>query len=398
MYLKILDELSRIRKCSMGKYQTLQKLEKKIYTVFFKKTNEVKILKKVSESEYGLFCTYKKNLKKTNKNKYGCKGEFTKNLNVIMFKEEIKEKKNVYSFYWSINPWEFCESIKVCKSTAFLNEVSINLILKEYVSYYSMFFCNYESAWKSKRQGNILMDYGGKCLLEVCKYLELLDLKCIVFQILVALSWSQKQIHFKHQDMHTGNIYVLFDDDKEGETTEIQVSKNWSLEDTQPQHFVKKRNKKENIESVLFRIPKRIKVKIADFGFSSATNPKTLRRHCRADFEMLEQGKKWGIFDENLYGNEGYDMLYFLSILKQDVNDRESLQWIKSIITKIFELQGSKIKISSYGRPLEKCKVHPHQLIFSEFFENWNMEKKENRESMEKVYENLAHSILETSK
>jgi hypothetical protein len=372
MYLKVLDELSRTRKCTLGKYQTLQKLEAKIYTVFFKKTNEVKILKKVSESEYGLYCTFKKHMKKTNKNKYGCKGELKKNINSIMFKEESYKNKNVFPFHWSFSQWKENNSIKLCSSTAFLNECSINEILKENVSFYSTFFCKYDTAWKSKRQGNILMDYGGKCLTKICKYLELADIQCIVFQVLVALAWSQKEVHFKHQDLHTGNVYILFDE-VEGETRNVFVPKLCTKEDTLGTTLLRKKQKNNNnsIETICFHMPKRVTIKIADFGFSSATNPVTLRRHCRADLHMLEQGKKWGEFNEKLYGNEGYDMLYFLSILKQDVKERESLRWIKSLITKINDIQGTKVKISSYGRPLENCNVHPYELIYSEFFESW---------------------------
>lgn len=395
MFLKKLEQLTRIRKCSLGKYQTLKKIDKKVYSVYFKKTNQVKILKKVSENDYGLNCTYKKHLKKTNKNKYGCKGEKNVNVKSLMFKEEIKNFKNIKPFYWSMSTLKNFSKTPLCMSSAFLNECSINDILKENVSCYSSYFCKYELAWKSKRQGNILMEYGGKSLVDICRYLGLQSIQIIVFQVLLALSCAQQEVHFKHQDLHTGNIYVLMDVENQHIPKNVYVLKA-KKELTHPETLLKnykktkekdqekdqeknqeKKQEKEQ-EKILYTLPYSLPIKIADFGFSSATNPKTFRRHCRADFDMLENGKKWGEFNEVLHGNEGYDMLYFLSILKEDVRNKEAYLWIKSIIKKIFDLQGHKIKISTYGRPLENCKVHPHEIIESEFFKDWRNETLQN--------------------
>lgn len=368
MFLKALQKLTYVRKCKYGKYKIIKKIDKKIFSVVFKKDTSIKVLKKVSDFEYGLYCNYKKGFKKTNKARYGAKGVDKNQIKDVFY--EDYDRKNMYPFYWSIVP-KTNTNVELMFSGSFINEVCVNDILKTYVKHYKDFFCGYETAWKSKRQGNIILEYGGKPLEKVLEYLNLEDLKCIVFQVLVALSWGQRQVHLKHHDLHTENVFIQL-----LETTSLH-----SAVDTEYEVPVCEKGfthpfallKNEPVKVLKYKIPKRYHIRLADFGFSCATNPRTQRRTTRADYDLLETGtKKWGEFSETLYENEGYDMVYFLNSLKDEVT-YQNRAWLKTVLNKINELNGKKVKVSTYCRPLDRCKVSPYDVLTSEIFNNWKV-------------------------
>lgn len=368
MFLKSLLKLTYIRKCKYGKYKIIKKINKKIFSVVFKKTNTIKVLKKVSDSENALYCYYKKGFKKTNKSKYGSKGVQFKEIKNLFYKD-IELKGKIYPFFWSIMP-KSSTNVEIMYCGSFINEVCTNEILKTFVKYYTDFFCGYDTAWKSKRQGNIILEYGGKPLENVIEYLNLEDLKTIVFQVLVALCWGQKQVHFKHHDLHTENVFIqllesplVFNAKTKYEipVCEKDFSHPFALE------------KKSVITTVDFLVPKRYHIRLADFGFSCTTNPRTQRRNTRADYDLLETGtRKWGEFSEVLYKNEGYDMIYFIASLKDEVTSKNR-PWLKSVLNKINELNGSKVRVSSYCRPLDRCTVSPYDLLMSDIFEEFRV-------------------------
>lgn len=375
MFIKGLQKLTFIRKCKYGRYKILKKIDKKIFTILIKKTNKIKVLKKVSDKEFSLFCTFKKGFKRTNKSKYGAKGVLLTDIKDVFF-DDYDDQKMV-PFYWCVIP-KSETNVEVMTCGSFINEVCINEILKAFVPVYADYYCQFDTAWKSKRQGNIILEYGGKSLCKVLEYLNLKDLKCIVFQVLTALAWGQKFVHLKHHDLHTENIFIQLMDTPsldfiQPTFVEIPVLE---AEDTNP---IKLKVMKK-CETKKFLIPQKYKIKLADFGFSCATNPKTQRRSTRADYDLMDHGsskKKWGDFNENLYGNEGYDMLYFLDNVKDEVQ-QVNKPWVRSIIKRIQELNGKNVKISSYSRPLDKCKVSPYQILTSEFFDEWSLPWVEN--------------------
>jgi hypothetical protein len=212
------------------------------------------------------------------------------------------------------------------------------------------------------------MEYSGKALGDFVEHFNEKDLKCIIFQVLLALCWGQSEIHLKHHDLHTENVFIqaIKPEDKTDFTiVHVPVM---SKESTHPLAL----NKPKSLELILYNIPQRFIIKLADFGLSSSTNPKTKRRHIRADFPLMENdgSKKWGKFDGALYGNECYDILCFLYGLKEDVNSN-SLGFVKKVIDKINQLAGKKIKVSNYNRPMEACNVNPYDLLSSELFEEW---------------------------
>ena len=109
--------------------------------------------------------------------------------------------------FWSKQLQTATENEKIFSGT-FINEVCINECLKTFVHDYKNQFCVFLQSWKSKRQGNIIMEYCGKPISDVIKFLNKDDIECIVFQLLNCLCWAQTQIHLKHHDIHTDNIFI----------------------------------------------------------------------------------------------------------------------------------------------------------------------------------------------
>lgn len=374
MLLKDVKNLTRTSKCKYGKFKILNKIYRKVYTVLFTKLNLdipkiPRILKKVGDNEFSLVCRYVKNAKiSKNKKSGGCKGvEFNK-IADILYEDQLEPKdyKKYTQFYWFTQPkTESC--VEIVKMTPFLNEVSQNEILKKFSSHYE-YYCGFDTAWKSKRQGNICMEYSGKPLANFAEHFGEDDIKCIIFQVLLALAWGQYDVHMKHHDLHTENVFIQSikpEDKTEFTTVSFPVV---DKETTHPLGL----NKKRKIQLVEYDIPKRFTIKLADFGLSSSTNPKTKRRHERADFPLMESegSKKWGKFDGTLYGNESYDVLCFLYGLMDDANSI-GRTYIKQVLAKINDLAGRKVKVSRYNRPMETCNVNPYEILTSNLFDSW---------------------------
>lgn len=381
MFIKDIKSLTRISKCKFGKFKIINKIYKKVYTIVFhslklkKEENKPKILKKIGDNEYSLVCKFKKNCKiSKNKKISGCKGVEHKKIMEILYSDHVdaieKKYKKYVPFYWSLET-KTTQNVEILKMSPFLNEVCQNEILKKFAYNYYNYYCVYDTSWKSKRQGNICMEYSGKPLSVYAEELGEEEVKCIIFQTLLNLCWAQHDVHLKHHDLHTENVFVE-------PLTELELNSLdkfvkipiMTKESTNPHELFRKKND----EYIFFKIPQKFKVKLADFGLSSCTNPQTRRRHERADYHLLEDNdlKTWGKFEGTLYQNEGYDILCFLYGFMDDANSI-GRTYIKSVINKLNQLAGHKIKVSKYNRPMETCDVNPYDLLSSDLFETWKI-------------------------
>lgn len=381
--MKDIKNLTRISKCKFGKFKIVNKIYKKVYTIVFNSLkfehdvnkNKPKILKKIGDNEYSLVCKFIKNSKiSKNKKIGGCKGVDSKKISDILYSDNVdaneKKFKRYVPFYWLIEP-KTDTNVEVLKMSPFLNEVCQNEILKNFANHYSEYYCVYDTAWKSKRQGNICMEYSGKPLSEYAEEMSEEEVKCIIFQVLLGLCWAQHDVHLKHHDLHTENVFVQpLNTDELSINNKLITFPIMTKDSTHPLSLFKKKQE----EFVSYKIPQKYKVKLADFGLSSCTNPKTRRRHERADFHLLEDddNKKWGKFSGVLYENEGYDILCFLYGFMDDANSI-GRSYIKKVINKMNELAGHKIKVSKYNRPMESCNVNPYDLLSSDLFLNWKV-------------------------
>jgi serine/threonine protein kinase len=381
--MKDIKNLTRISKCKFGKFKIVNKIYKKVYTIVFnslksenEKENKPRILKKVGENEYSLVCKFLKNSKiSKNKKIGGCKGVESKKIIDIVYSDQVDAKEKKYKryipFHWLVEP-KTQTNVEILKMSPFLNEVCQNEILKKFANFYNDYYCVFDTAWKSRRQGNICMEYSGKPLSLFAEEMSEEEVKCVVFQVLLGLCWAQHDVHMKHHDLHTENVFLQILDLEENEQGKIVTFPIMTKESTNPFSLFKKHEE----ELLTYKIPQKYKVKIADFGLSSCTNPKTKRRHERADFHLLEDDntKKWGKFNGTLYENEGYDILCFLYGFMDDTNSI-GRAYIKTVINKINDLAGHKIKVSKYNRPMESCNVNPYDLLSSDLFLDWKVNK-----------------------
>ena len=83
----------------------------------------------------------------------------------------------------------------------------------------------------------------------------------------------------------------------------------------------------------------------------------------RLDFPLLstDNNKKWGDWDYDLEGNEGYDMIVLLDSLKEDTTGSQ-YEWIKQLLNKIKE-KLPQLKISNINRPLSKVCIKPEEIL-----------------------------------
>ena len=232
-------------------------------------------------------------------------------------------------------------------TTTFLTEVAVNYCLCKHVNIMlpSPTFCKMEGAWTSQLYGNIAMDFAGKAFLDDCaEEMSLEDFKSVLIQILIALSWAQTKVYFKHHDLHNGNIFVL----------NKLVPETW----TTPC-------------GVKYLLPStKIKATIADFGLSAITDPQTCVRHARVDYELMNvDAKSWGTWTHELEGNEGYDFAVLFFCLIKDIKNLEKRKWLKTIEKKFRSMQ-PKLKVSFRARPLQIVSITPERMLsecFSEF-------------------------------
>ena len=235
-------------------------------------------------------------------------------------------------------------AIVLLQCTEFVTEVAVGYCLNDHVNIYlpSPTFCHFTTAWCSTKYGNIAMENAGISLLDGMNDLSLEELQSIVYQVLVALSWAQNKVHFKHHDLHTGNIFYK----------RKNVFKEW----TTPNHHT-------------IELPSTcVQACIADYGMSAATDPSTKIRHGRIDYDLMSTRQKgWGTFNSELKTNEGYDAIVMFSHLEDDSDLRSHNDWLKKCLKSIRSLHPSKLVISSKGRPLSSVIMTPEDILLEIF-------------------------------
>ena len=236
---------------------------------------------------------------------------------------------------------------KILFGTEFPNEVAVGACLALHLNHLLPYqsFCTSDGSWSSKHYGNISMQHAGIGLGEHIDSFDLGQIQSIVLQILINLSWAQKTVHFKHHDLHTGNIFV--------KTKNIE--KNWHTPC-----------------GLTFELPSTSKLAvIADFGLSAATDPTTQIRHARIDYDLMTtSGNGWGKWDNVLENNYGYDVLVFLSCMAEDSTDRICKKWLKEALKAARSLC-TGLRISCRNRPLKNVPMTPRELLSHPFFEKF---------------------------
>jgi hypothetical protein len=238
--------------------------------------------------------------------------------------------------------WKKDGATKLTLSTNFLTECRIAKLLRRNVSPYlpSPVFCKVRTYFTSANHHNIIMEFAGEELESKAENLSLLEFQSVIVQVLVALEWSQTIAHFKHHDLHCGNIYYK----------KIKTEASWKL---------------PNDTAVTLPCAS-VQAVIADFGLSVATNKQQVR-YGRLDFKLLNTDDKcWGAWDYDLEGNEGYDFIVLLASLKDECKG-EQLAWILKVIADIRKLL-PKIRISKIGRPMCKVPLKPGDILKMDSF------------------------------
>jgi serine/threonine protein kinase len=229
----------------------------------------------------------------------------------------------------------------------FLTEVGVGSCLSIYVNSCLPIstFCTLQAAWSTPQHGNIAMSHAGECFGDVINELNLSQVQSIVIQVLVALSWAQKKCHFKHHDLHSGNVFVK----------SKQIDDKWS-----------------SPHGLSLKIPdKTMQAVIADFGLSAATDPQTKIRHERIDYSLLNtQAVVWGDWNGTLKENEGYDMIVFLSCILRDAENRSSKMWLRKTLQAARSLMKG-LRISRNDRPLVKVPLTPDDLLRHSHFDEF---------------------------
>lgn len=335
-----------VRRNVVGQVKLLQKIGKganaSVYKGFLKHRRVIKIVKRINLFDSSVYAKILWKQAGWIKPLKGIKCVPSKYITKI----EGQKRKLISDKYSCITNILGCTTLTnkhdaqiLLEGTEFVTEVGVGYCLNMHVNKYlpSPVFCQYVTAWCSKKYGNIAMENAGTSLLDGMEQLDLDDLKSIVYQVLIALSWAQKIVHFKHHDLHTGNIFFKFE----------RVEKEWKT----PNNYV-------------IKLPSTIvKACIADFGMSSATDPDTKIRYGRIDFDLMSSsGKGWGEFNSDLVENEGYDSVVMFSHLKEDSEYESHYKWLKECLKQIKKMTSS-LKISSIGRPLQKVSMTPEDIL-----------------------------------
>ena len=233
-------------------------------------------------------------------------------------------------------------------SNTFLTEIAVAHCLGKHVNPFlpSATFCKMDAAWTSTHYGNIAMQYAGTSLEDCINDLTLEELQSTVVQVLMALSWAQDKVHFKHHDLHTGNVYI----------SRNPVPKVW-----------------KTLEGTAVTLPTTaLKVIIADFGLSAVSDPRTSTRHCRVDYELLNiDSRSWGAWSHELCENEGYDFSVLLFSMITEIECADKKRWLKSL-ERCFRSMQPRMKFSNRSRPLQKVGIKPSEFLKQAVFQLFN--------------------------
>jgi len=218
---------------------------------------------------------------------------------------------------------------KLILSTSFVNESIVSGLVSNLP-----FFVRTEDAFAGYKHGNIVMEHAGTPLNTFLKDNELSvdEIKSIVQQVMIALTWAQHKYFFKHHDLHTGNIFVQ----------KMDIPFEYDL---------------PNGEKVRLKSNKYL-AKIGDFGFSSATYNNL--RYGRCDLHLNIEGREWGKWNNFLSSNTGYDVIMFLGFLSNDVMNEEAQKFAKDV----FKFAKKKTRVSKLClRPLSENDTNPTEIL-----------------------------------
>jgi hypothetical protein len=332
-----------IRKTPLGPAIVSTNIAETVWKVFFPRRKDIKILKRLHLRDRAVFCKFAWKLAGKRRPPKIVKTtciSFVKD--ITSHKEDIRSDSQfcVTEVERVTYPHDKDGARVISKGNEFVTEIAVSKCLEIHVNPFlpSPTFCVAKASWKSNKFGNIAMEHAGTTLGDCIDDLSLDELRSISMQVAVALSWAQKNVHFKHHDLHSGNIYV----------TRKRVPPVW----TTP----------SGISVTLPSVS--VQARISDFGLSSATDPITYTRHCRIDYDSLNiQNKRvWGEWNDALKGNEGYDFLFFAyeNISTKNVSKASFF----SDLVDVYRIGYPATKISKKeGRPLVDTPISPDQIV-----------------------------------
>jgi hypothetical protein len=252
-----------------------------------------------------------------------------------------RDEDSPYIFHFGHQPYDKDGADILILGNTFYTEKAVGECLKLHVNSKlpAPTFCIQHDSWKSESYYNISMEYAGVEMSKFMSALTLDDIKSIVYQILIAMAWAQEVCHFKHHDMHPGNIFL--------EQKEVPLQ--WTLPDGTTMH-----------------VGGKYLARIADFGLSAITNPVSCTRHARIDYELNSiSHKSWGKWDHVYEGNKGYDVAVFLGCLKDDV-EGDKKRWVNKLLRELGK--SSSFKISNKGRPSAPVLMSAHEFLHLDIF------------------------------
>jgi hypothetical protein len=334
-----------LRKTPIGPAIISKRIAASVWKAFFPRKKNVRILKRLYLRDSAVFCRFAWKLAGMRKPpRYVSSSHINFVKDVTSFREDIlSDGTYCVTEVGRVTSQHDADGARVIsRGNEFLTEVAVSKCLQSFVNPFlpSPTFCVAQASWTSASStyGNIAMEFAGETLSDIIDDLTVDELRSVTLQVAVALSWAQKKIHFKHHDLHSQNIYVI----------RKKVPQTW----TTPSGLV--------VNLPAFNVQARI----SDFGLSSATDPISLTRHCRIDFDSLnvENRRVWGDWNNELANNEGYDFLFFVN--EGLASKKESHTRFFRTILDAFRVLSPGIRVSrKEGRPLTSVPISPEQIL-----------------------------------
>lgn len=255
------------------------------------------------------------------------RNKFIKDINDICI--DVSEPCQPFSYGYT--EYNDDNANKLILSTTYINEVMVGLLISDIP-----FFVKTFAGFSSYRHGNILIEYGGEPLEDHLDDMNMEDIQSVIQQVMIGLFWAQFKYKFKHHDLHIGNVFVK---------KNVDFPVTYSL---------------PNGDSITLKSNK-YKVSIGDYGFASATDPNTKIRYGRCDIHInTKNSVGWGKFDNTLQGNTGYDILMFLSFLKEEIVIEDHKMYVDTILKKFKK----RTRISeTHLRPQNKSLITPLEIL-----------------------------------
>jgi hypothetical protein len=336
----------KIKKCPLGKIHYVKRFcktfESQVWKIRFEHKFKHHVLKTISLKNTAVYVKLawkKAGFLKPPKKLLKVKSKFFKEYSEYRHRLQKDDKHTVHRIKRCWEPWKKDGATKIVNSNEYFHEVMIMKVLNKYANVHLPVdvFCKKVLSWNTFLYGNIVMEHGGYDFEKCAPLFNLLQLKSLVFQLLIALSWAQEKLYFKHHDLHIGNIFIK----------KQKIPQIWRLPN----------GTEVNIPCTEYKLT------IADFGFSAVTDPVSKKRYGRVDYCLLNDNvRKWGQFNANYEGNEGYDLVYVLGNIYDYVFHKTCKDWIKDLVNIL--KRDNYIKVShKTGRPLTKVSFTAQNLM-----------------------------------